>query len=120
MNVRELIEMLSEVEDQEREILVAHQPSWPLQERLAGVYDPADPGVAPYFQETLLAPCDGCLEEKTGLWWVRDEDDESYRYCGDCYDPEEEEAGPRPYYLVAGGHPHGLSPYAPRQAFAAL
>lgn len=36
MKVYELIEMLQEM-DPEREVMIAHQPSWPLAETVAGV-----------------------------------------------------------------------------------
>lgn len=77
MKVAALMEALERL-DPDAEVLIAHQPSWPLQERLADVVDSDD------------------LD-------VRDEDDP--------------DRGPAVVYLVAGGHPHNGSPYAPRAVF---
>lgn len=43
MKVSELIHLLEDV-DQDATVLLAHQPSWPLQFTVAGVYDPATDG----------------------------------------------------------------------------
>jgi hypothetical protein len=41
MNVAELIALLEDA-DPDAEVLMAHQPSWPLQFHVLGVYDAAD------------------------------------------------------------------------------
>jgi len=113
MNVRELIEILSEQEDQEREVLVVHQVSWPLQEVVAGVYDPEE--AAPVRLE-IAEECSACGEAAPAVWAVSDEDGD-HRLCDNCFEPEKEAA---PLYLVANGHPYGASPYGPREAWSAV
>lgn len=80
MKVRELISMLEEM-DENVEVLIAHQPGWPLQEIVQGVVSLAE---------------------------MREEQD--------LEDDEEEPEGDI-VYLVAGGHPYGASPYAPKEVF---
>jgi len=82
MKVRDLISMLEEM-DEDTEVLIAHQPSWPLQEIVQGVVSLAE------------------LREEQEL-----EDDD-------------EEPQTDVVYLVAGGHPYGASPYAPKEVFDA-
>ena len=90
MNVRELIELLDDY-DPEAPVLIAHQPSWPLAEVVAGVVED-DP--------------DRYLED-------RDSDPDEDQ-------PDTDEDGARAVWIVAGGHPYERSPYAPKWIFDAV
>jgi hypothetical protein len=94
MNVRELIEILEDA-DEDATVLLAHQPSWPLQFTVAGVYDPAETpaecdrhGIA--YEPTECAQCDELTDDRN-------------RQDGGVV------------YIVEGSHPD--HPYAPRQAW---
>jgi hypothetical protein len=86
MTAQELIELLQDVPP-DAEVLMAHQPSWPLQFKVAGIYDPAQNGEPP--------TCDA--HEVHG--------------CDECPVPEPENV----VYIVEGSHPD--HPYAPRDAW---
>lgn len=86
MNVRELMERLSDL-DPDAEVLLAHQPSWPLQFTLGGVASSED-----------IAAESECDEHK------------DYN-CDDCVAAQGEPV----VYLVEGDHPD--DPYAPRAAW---
>ncbi len=88
MKVQELRELLENYEDNDV-VLIAHQPSWPLQEVLQSVVSTEEIEVEE--------------EEVEGI---------------DANEDEEDEELPRYVYLVAGGHPYDTSPYAPRGVFA--
>jgi hypothetical protein len=74
MNIRELIELLEDV-DPDAEVLLAHQPSWPLQFTVAGIYDAANAD----------QPCD---------------EHDNYD-CEECETPTPNTA----VYIVEGDHP---------------
>ena len=83
MNVSELIERLHDC-DPEAEVLLAHQPSWPLQFTLRGVAASED-----------IAGASECEEH-------------GYYDCSDCAD-----IGETVVYLVEGSHPdHPYAPRA--------
>lgn len=102
MKLSELIEQLEELaeeSDGDPEVLVAHQPSWPLQESL----------VRATFLESEDEECDGCGR--------------TVGACAaghGCEEPCELEEADKVLYLVAYGEPRldGRSaPYAPRSLF---
>ena len=96
MNVTQMIELLEDC-DPEAEVWLAHQPSWPLQFTVRGVYDPA-------------ATPPECSEH--GIAYVPAE-------CGECdelTDTRHQVNGPV-VYIVEGDHPNGSSPYAPKEAW---
>jgi hypothetical protein len=78
--------------DPEAEVLMAHQPSWPLQFMVRGVFDPTEFAVEA---------------------WCEDHD----RYVYACGDECRETAdAPKRIYIVEGSHPSD-TPYAPRNAW---
>jgi hypothetical protein len=86
MSVRDLIERLQDC-DPEAEVLLAHQPSWPLQFEVRGVASSED--------IAMSAECNGHGDYN----------------CDDCVAAKGEPV----VYLVEGGHPD--HPYAPRAAW---
>lgn len=124
MNLNELIEELQELAEQEgngeRTVLAVHQPNYPLQENVRGVYDPLTAGD----RELLYVgkgeeACTVCSDPITGEAWrvFPDQDSGAVFTCVPCEDAELEQNPPAPLYLVVNGHPHDLSPYGPREAF---
>lgn len=93
--VAQLIERLEEIAEEhpDAEVLLATQPSWPLQFEISGV------AVSDEFAEI---PDDPCV--------AHDE-----RGCAECI----AEQFPTTVYIVEGGHPGGFDsrPYAPREAW---
>jgi hypothetical protein len=87
VNVRELIELLEDCPE-DAEVLLAHQPSWPLQFTVAGVWDPATAEVA--CEEHGEINCE----------------------FSECQPPADV------VYIVEGSHPRDRSPYAPREAWS--
>lgn len=93
--------------DPDADVMIAHQPTWPLAETLAGVVDSTeiqredtDEDECPSCGRHVLAPAgENCQEEHT--------DPETYA----------QEQGPKTLWLVAGGHAYDRSPYAPREVF---
>jgi hypothetical protein len=86
MNVAALIERLADC-DPDAEVLLAHQPSWPLQFTLRGIASSED-----------IAMDSACEEHQ-------------HYNCHDCAAA----SGEPVVYLVEGGHPD--HPYAPRAAW---
>lgn len=86
MNVRDLIERLQDC-DPTAEVLLAHQPSWPLQFQVRGIASSED-----------LA-----MDTECG--------DHGHYNCDDCAAANGEPV----VYPVEGGHP--AHPYAPRAAW---
>jgi hypothetical protein len=86
MIVSELIELLQDA-DPEAEVLVAHQPGWPLQHTVHGVYDAADHEQA----------CD---------------EHDAYE-CDECDSPP---VNDHVYLVASDSHPEA-GPYAPRDAW---
>jgi hypothetical protein len=89
MKVHELIELLQGY-DPDTEVMIAHQPNWPLRETIQSV---------------------ASLED------IR-EDDEDWTAATDDEQQAEEDAEGNVVYLVAGGHPWDGSPYAPKALWA--
>lgn len=110
MNVRDLRDLLEDVDD-DVEVMVAHQPSWPLAERLGGVVDSEDIT----HEDTDEDECQACerhvLAPECGL-------EDSTHVTEDEYNAaREEQNGPHTIWLVAGGHDYDRSPYAPKAVF---
>jgi hypothetical protein len=88
VNVAELIALLEDV-DPEAEVLLGHQPSWPLQFTVAGIAE-----------------------------WDGGTDGEDDEYVPAAYEQERREVGlddsPPRIYIVEGSHPDD-TPYAPRE-----
>jgi hypothetical protein len=95
MTVQELRDLLEEC-DPDAEVLMAHQPSWPLQFTVRGVYDPSQND-------------DGCEGHPAG---PNDPMGETV-YCDGTCQPAPEKV----VYIVEGSHPD--HPYAPREAWDA-
>ncbi len=123
MTLTELIEILEEMNNSsddagERTVLIVHQPHWPLQETVKGLWDPNKSGEREY----VLASdpddeCHSCEVSVQGqMAWHHFEEELPLWTCDECT-AAEEDAEPRSLYLVAGGHPEDLSPYGPRAAF---
>jgi hypothetical protein len=93
MKVRDLIELLENYDD-DADVMVAHQPSYPLAETLAGVASNDD-------REAECPEHDGYLVGHAGCDLEPESDDETI------------------VWLVAGGHHWDRSPYAPRWVFDA-
>lgn len=92
MIVRDLLRLLESMDPDSR-VLLAHQPSYPLQEVVSNVVE---------FTPGEDAECEECGGEA--------------RYC-DCDTDDGRDEEMPVVYLVAGGHPDDASPYAPRAVF---
>ena len=126
MNVQELINELTEkaeafgLELYEIEVLAAHQPSYPLQETVGGVWSPTDSD-AIWLREFDCSDCgehvdasdtDGTVDN---AYW--DEDTESYSICRECQfkaGDRNEKAQPA-IWIVLTGTPYDRSPYGSRR-----
>ena len=87
MIVSQLVELLQDA-DPEAEVLLAHQPAWPLQHEVLGVFDASDHSQPCDDHDTVDCPEDGC-------------------------EPEPNE---NVYVVAAEGHPES-GPYAPKGAW---
>ena len=97
MTLSELIERLQELADAghgDTEVLAVHQPRYPLQETVSGVWVLEDDG-----------RCEEC-----GRSLVDGE-------CPDCGSLPDDGNEERFVYIVVGGQHPKASPYGPRQAF---
>lgn len=101
MTLADLIERLQELVDAghgDTEVLVVHQPHYPLQETIGGVWMQED------------GPNGRCGECGRSL---------SDGQCPECgWTPDDGADKEQFVYVVAGGHHHTASPYGPRRAFA--
>lgn len=102
MTIRELVRLLQEYDDQDVEVLVVHQESWPLQVEVAGVWDEV------FSREAHLRDCRGDGYCGPGCPDLTE---------GGCPDLSEDAQDAVPVYIVAGGHPYNRSPYGPGRAF---
>lgn len=105
MTVRELIDELEGM-DEDATVLIAHQPSWPLQETLSHVTQTDNRPMCPNCERHLFANHSG-----PGY---------TCPTCGPLSEDEVEDVDPTSadaVYLVAGGHPREGSPYAPKEVF---
>ena len=100
MTLSELIERLQELADAghgDTEVMVVHQPHYPLQETIGGVWTPED------------EPKGRCGECGRPL---------SDGECPECgWTPDDSKEQEHFVYIVANGHHHTASPYGPRRAF---
>lgn len=122
MNVNELIEHLQGLVEQdeangEREVLGAHQRSYPLQERIGGVWDPKESEERVYALGGRIE-CAGCGTSLQDGWRVEaaDEGDDEW-VCDECHANDNEEGVLAPVYVVLDGHHYDHSPYAPAAAW---
>lgn len=99
MKVADLIELLQDYEP-DQEVMIAHQPNWPLAEVVSGVVSNQD-------QEQC------CPEHEDFLVGHSLLVDGQYVACH----LEPEAAEDNTVWLVAGGHKWDASPYAPRWVF---
>ena len=101
MTLDELIERLQEMKNGlgggDVEVLVVHQPGYPLQEVIRGVWMPDDD------QSGNCAKCGRLLDggECPECGWTPDDGKDKEHFV----------------YVVANGHHHTASPYGPRRAF---
>lgn len=100
--VGDLIAYLEDL-DPEAPVMIAHQPNWPLAEVVRGVVSPAD-------REIECPVHEGYLVDHG----YRGEDGEYHR-CTES--PVSDSETDNTVWLVAGGHHHSRSPYAPRWVF---
>jgi hypothetical protein len=126
MTLTELIESLeahleSNPDDGDRLVVAVHQPQWPLQESIHGLWDSKTAND----RELILATsdddyCHGCEEPIKGkmAWRDFDDDDAPRWVCLTCTEADED-SEPEPLRLVVHGTPEGVSTYGPRQAFGA-
>jgi hypothetical protein len=112
MNVGELRELLEGVED-DVELRIAWQPSWPLAGTVAGVRCPGDdsdeqtcPEHPDYYTGHIIQPRQQNLEEGFVAGEV----------C-DCEADEDERDRRQHCWIVQGDHHWDESPYAPRWVF---
>ena len=112
MKVGQLRELLDGVDD-ETEIRVAWQPSWPLAASLGGVRvpgDDADEATCPEHPDYYVGHTISQAQQNLEDGFVAGET------C-DC-EPEDDERDRREHvWLVQGDHPWDESPYAPRWVF---
>lgn len=95
--VRELREALENYDD-EMEVMIVHQPGWPLREVLGGLYEPGNTG------------CEECDQEQGAPIHTDEEHEEYHKYEGS-------DDG-QVLYLVANGHPDSpRSPYGSKEAW---
>ena len=101
MTLDELIDRLQDMRDGlshgDIEVLVVHQPGYPLQETVRGVWMPDD---------EPSARCGEC---------GRTLDDGQCPACDSASEKRNDEQ--HFVYIVADGHHHAASPYGPRRAF---
>ncbi len=101
MMLDELIERLQDMRDclsdGDIEVLVVHQPGYPLQEVINGVWMPEDD------QSGNCSRCGRILDdgECPECGWTSDDRNDKERFV----------------YVVANGHHRRASPYGPRRAF---
>lgn len=69
MNVRELIEMLEDY-DQEAEVMLVSQPQWPMAHHLAGLADESEMAGEKKCDEHDFYNCDECAEEAPNVVWL--------------------------------------------------
>lgn len=133
MTVNEMIAQLQEAADAgfgNTEVLGAHQPNYPLQERILGVRYP-DPvtwfKVAQYdlsdedVEDLEERKCECCGDQATQIWFVPDgwdlKDEVTYR-CDDD-NPNMDEEGPEAtgsfVHVVLNGSGNLKTPYASRK-----
>ena len=96
LTVGDMLDLLAH-HDPRTPVLIAHQPSWPLAEVLAGVVDREC-----RVDDRECEEHDGFLVGHAGCSWTPNDEDDA---DGDAV------------WLVAGGHPYDRSPYAPRWVF---
>jgi hypothetical protein len=101
MTLNELIERLQDMRERlsggDVEVLVVHQPGYPLQEVIAGVWMPEDD------QSGSCGKCGRLLDDGE---------------CPECgWTPDDGKGKEHFVYVVASGHHHKASPYGPRRAF---
>ena len=102
MTLADLVERLQELAEAghgDTEVLVVHQPQYPLQEIIGGVWMQED---------GLNGRCGDCGRSLTAS------------ECPECgwTPPDDGKDEERFVYVVASGHHHTASPYGPRRAFA--
>ena len=102
VTVGDLIDKLEEF-GRDVEVRVMHQPSYPLQETIGGVYDPSEGG-----------ECQECDLPRDAQDHDRKSDDFDHEYVG------AEGSDGTVVYLVADGHPSKGSPYGAREAWEAM
>ena len=107
MKVGELKELLEQFDD-EQEVMIAHQPNWPLAEVLSTVTTEAD-------REEEIE-CEEHPDYLVGHSF-RNPDTGEYEQCRWEPEADPDEVEDRTVWLVAGGHKWDASPYAPRWVF---
>ena len=103
MTVGELIERLESC-DPDAEVLMAHQPSWPLQFTVAGV---------------VTDDNESALDDWQDEHWECDDRDFATNECRSCdiaFEDTVDTDAPVSVYIVEGSHPDD-TPYAPRFVF---
>ena len=95
--IERLQDMREQLSDGDVEVLVVHQPGYPLQEIISGVWMPEDD------QSGSCSKCGRILDhgECPGCGWTPDGGKDQEHFV----------------YVVANGHHHTASPYGPRRAF---
>jgi hypothetical protein len=106
MKVQQLIEALQE-QDPEAEVQVVHQPSWPLRERVTGVWVQGEGPDEEGFGEMIDA-CRARGDEEGAREWEARAEEEAEGHDSDY-------AGVA--FIVANGHPFDGTPYGPKAAF---